>query len=235
MEASRLVFVFVRDSKPRRKVAVPVPDGYSWDQFTQQIKTKLKLSGVGDIYLASSGQIVQSLDDLQDIDELCVVEAPEVVAHSNGIVLSSEAALRGGVATTSEIVPQLSGNLGAINRQQAANAHLEKHKVAVADSVLSSAASPTRDDERKYARRVHPMKRALQRVLPGLFAPSLPVTTRDIPEEKGPLSGRPVRRQRKRTLFSMRNFLMILAVLSCVGTIIFMFVRMSIAMDDAPK
>ncbi len=85
MEANRLVFVFLRDSKPRRKVAVPVPDNYTWDLFINQVgpftttsmpfdttfrhhmhytitdlpyasikvKLKLKLTGVGDIFLAS--------------------------------------------------------------------------------------------------------------------------------------------------------------------------------------
>lgn len=85
MEANRLVFVYLRDSKPRRKVAVPVPDNYTWDLFINQVgpftttstpfdmmfryhvhytiadllyafvkvKLKLKLTGVGDIFLAS--------------------------------------------------------------------------------------------------------------------------------------------------------------------------------------
>jgi hypothetical protein len=34
-----------------------------------------------------------------------------------------------------------------------------------------------REDDKKYARRAHPLKRTLQRILPGLFSTgSLPVT-----------------------------------------------------------
>lgn len=52
-EASRLVFVFVKDAKPKRKVAVPVPDGYSWADFLQQVKSKLRIVGVKEVFLAS--------------------------------------------------------------------------------------------------------------------------------------------------------------------------------------
>lgn len=89
-----------------------MPDGYKWHEFQQQVKTKLRIPGIKDIFLAAvrcavccaaarpcpprlplhvgrqgivhdpcaralrlqSGQKVTSLDDLQDIDELCVVE-----------------------------------------------------------------------------------------------------------------------------------------------------------------
>ena len=73
-DASRLVFVAVKDAKPKRKVAVPIPETGSWDAFLGQVKTKLKLSGVGEVYLASTGERVLRLDQLQDIDELYVVE-----------------------------------------------------------------------------------------------------------------------------------------------------------------
>ena len=36
-----------------RKVAVPVPDGYTWGEFLQQVRTKLKITGVQEITLAS--------------------------------------------------------------------------------------------------------------------------------------------------------------------------------------
>lgn len=48
--------------------------------------------------------------------------------------------------------------------------------VATADSMQSN--PNHKDDEGKYARRTHPLKRMLQRLLPSLFAPSLPVTTK---------------------------------------------------------
>ncbi len=38
---------------PCRKVAVPVPEGLLWGDFIQQVKSKLRLSGVKEIYLAS--------------------------------------------------------------------------------------------------------------------------------------------------------------------------------------
>ena len=37
-DASRLVFVSVKDAKPKRKVAVPIGDGSSWDQFCSQVR-----------------------------------------------------------------------------------------------------------------------------------------------------------------------------------------------------
>eukprot|EP00967_Tisochrysis_lutea_P016951 scaffold19155_cov19-Tisochrysis_lutea.AAC.2 len=90
MQASRLVFVFVKDAKPKRKVAIPVPDGYLWQEFLQQVKSKLRIPGVKDIFLAASGQRVTSLDELQDIDELCVVEAYHEKACAWGMTLESQ-------------------------------------------------------------------------------------------------------------------------------------------------
>ena len=37
-DASRLVFVSVRDAKPKRKVAVPISDNSSWEQFCRQAR-----------------------------------------------------------------------------------------------------------------------------------------------------------------------------------------------------
>lgn len=36
-DASRLVFVSVKDAKPKRKVAVAIGDGSSWEQFCSQV------------------------------------------------------------------------------------------------------------------------------------------------------------------------------------------------------
>jgi hypothetical protein len=55
-------------------VAVPISDETDWQSFVDTIRLKLKLSGVGDMYLASTGELVQRLDQLQDIDEVQVVE-----------------------------------------------------------------------------------------------------------------------------------------------------------------
>lgn len=111
------MFVSVKDAKPKRKVAVPIGDSTTWEQFCgqvlrsvpsplhtaaaltpaqpsahqpsslppvscqnlpfslpAQVQTKLKLMGIEAIYLASSGERIQRLDQLQDIDELYVVE-----------------------------------------------------------------------------------------------------------------------------------------------------------------
>lgn len=74
-EASRLVFVSVKDAKPKRKVAVPIPQGLQWEDFLVTIQTKLKLSnGIEEIVLASTGEKVNGLDQLQDIDELYVTQ-----------------------------------------------------------------------------------------------------------------------------------------------------------------
>lgn len=32
---------------------MPVPDGYTWQDFIQQVKTKLRIIGVSEVYLAS--------------------------------------------------------------------------------------------------------------------------------------------------------------------------------------
>lgn len=85
---TRLVFVSVRHggsnnnnnqkSSSRRKVAVPIHDGMRWESFVDTVRMKLKLSGVGDMYLVSSGVAVKSLDQLQDIDEVHVEECAAV-------------------------------------------------------------------------------------------------------------------------------------------------------------
>lgn len=65
----------LRDAKPKRKVAVPIPQGLTWIEFLRTVESKLKLStGIRDVILASTGETVTSLDQLQDIDELFVVE-----------------------------------------------------------------------------------------------------------------------------------------------------------------
>lgn len=72
--SSRLVFVSVQGAKSKRKVAVPITDGMEWQTFVDTVRLKLKLSGVGDVYLASTGETVKGLEQLNDIDEVHVVE-----------------------------------------------------------------------------------------------------------------------------------------------------------------
>jgi len=76
------VFVSVKGPKSKRKVAVPISDETDWQSFVDTVRLKLKLSGVGDMYLASTGELVQSLDQLQDIDEVHVIEVRDVLGCS---------------------------------------------------------------------------------------------------------------------------------------------------------
>ena len=59
---------------------------------------KLKLAAVDSIYLASSGEHVTSLDQLQDIDELHVVEvrAPGGMGGGEGAAAAAASAWGGG-------------------------------------------------------------------------------------------------------------------------------------------
>jgi len=81
-DSSRLVFVSVKGPKSKRKVAVPISDETDWQSFVDTVRLKLKLSGVGDMHLASTGELVQSLDQLQDIDEVQVIEVRDGLACS---------------------------------------------------------------------------------------------------------------------------------------------------------
>ena len=98
-----------------RKVAVPVPDGFTWEAFLDQVSQRLKLSGVAALFLASTGERVTSLDCLQDIDELVAVDVAESGASAGGASAASRAR-SGGVAgpsshhRSSEIGPADNGN-----------------------------------------------------------------------------------------------------------------------------
>ncbi|GIL47311.1 hypothetical protein Vafri_4165 [Volvox africanus] len=226
MEASRLVFVFVKDVRPKRKVAVPVPDGYTWQDFIQQVKSKLKISGVSEVFLASSGQKVTSLDELQDIDELCVVEGIAPHASNGSMPLASEAALRSGIApSTSEIHPQAT-------QQSEPRAQLlvdsSKRKGVAVDGGSSTGIVV---DDKKYARRPPAWKRTLQRVFPSLFQPGLPVTIKDtaVVEERPSVPGAR-RTRRRRGGFSTRDILMLLAICCCLATL-FWFMRSNVKLS----
>lgn len=100
--------------KQSRKVAVPVPDGYTWEAFLDQVSQRLKLSGVAALYLSSTGERVTSLDCLQDIDELVAVDADG--SSSSAAAAAAARARSGGVAgpsshhRSSEIGPADSSN-----------------------------------------------------------------------------------------------------------------------------
>lgn len=218
LEASRLVFVYVRDAKPKRKVAVPVPEGFTWEGFINQTKTKLRLSGGITVYLASSGQRIMSLEELQDIDELCVVEGPLEIGSPN----SGDVALRSGESAST------SGLQGGAHSQYITP---EKHKIYISDgnpvpgsSSVEGIKSPLADDdEGKYRIRIHPLQRLLKRLLPSLFPHRLPVTTRDADEghsggavgqEGALLRGRRRRAGDRRSVQSLGLVLLVLAALS---------------------
>lgn len=224
MDASRLVFVFLRDAKPKRKMAVPIPDDYTWQDFIQQIRIKLKLVGITAVYLAATGELVERLDQLQDIDELCVVETPSTASTSGygSGARGPEASVRSSAHTaTSEIAPA-NGDMPAtpMNRNQGGQLHSLRIGMDTGSSGVGSS-SYSADDEKKYARRVHPLKRTLQRFLPGMFVPSrLPVTMKDVIE--GPAADRAkAARRMRRSLLDPRNILLLLAVVSACATIVF--------------
>lgn len=212
MDASRLVFVSVKDAKPKRKVAVPIGDGASWDQFCSQVQTKLKLVGIEAIYLASSGEPITRLDQLQDIDELYVVEG---------------AGQRGGQASASG--------------PSAADAYLQTQptsyvsRMGVADAEISPAMhgqlDADADGAQKYAKRQGSLQRTMKRVFPSLFQGGLPVTTKDA-SSTNPMSPaveqvrRRIRR-RRRSCADPRNLLILFTLISCLGTVLFVYSRTS--------
>ncbi|GAB4819805.1 hypothetical protein N2152v2_006851 [Parachlorella kessleri] len=211
LEASRLVFVSVKDAKPKRKVAVPLPEGSTWEAFLQQVKTKLKLAAVDSIFLASSGERVTSLDQLQDIDELHVVE--------------------GAAPSSSGAAAQQNGYGSASAAAGAAAAQPAVHRVGVADTEITAAMSNQLDKDSdmdaKYARRQTTLRRTLQRVFPALFSqPSLPLTSKDLQNPASPVDGvrRRIRR-RRRSLTDPRNLLVVFALVSCLGMMVFVYTR----------
>ena len=119
-----------------------------------------------------SGQRVTSLDELQDIDELCVVEGPAPGSPSP-MNASSEASLRSGVSIASS-------SSDAIYKTP------ENRKLSIHDlrgsGIGGTSASPPgatpEDDEGKYRGRMHPIKKMLKKLFPSIFgAPGgLPVT-----------------------------------------------------------
>lgn len=221
IEASRLVFVSVKDAKPRRKVAVPVPDGASWESFCSQVQSKLRLRGVSSVYLASSGEHVLRTADLQDIDELFVVEAQPLPA------ISPAQAASGGNGTS---YAPAAASSGATASTQSSPQHLqgERHRVSIADMGHSASKQPPNrdsdsDSEAKYTRRQGALQRSLSRVIPSMFQPGLPITTRDT-KESGAANSR--RRRRGGRLMTLRNVLAAFLLLSCLGTLLFLYARL---------
>jgi hypothetical protein len=222
MEASRLVFVFLRDARPARKMAVAIPDGATWPDFLAAVRTKLRIAGVAALYLASTGERVERLQQLTDIDEICVVAAAGGAsgaasgAASNGATPHSQAAFAGAAASASrgsEIVP--AGEQPATPMRATAGSPYRGALDTGASGVGSSYHRPPGAGE-KYARRVHPLRRSLQRLFPRFFGPSsLPLTTRDVSDGKG--------KRGRRGALGARRLLLLLALASGLATILFAF------------
>lgn len=251
MDASRLVFVSVQSAKPRRKVAVPVPDGYTWQDFLQQVQQKLKLTSVETIVLASSGERITNLDDLQDIDELHVTEgktpAPSTssfaIEHPPGnghagptgnagpssVPMQSSRADSGASASTSQSPPLQGSKRGLPPAVPVPQPSLsDRHRTAAGDTEplrLHTETDSEPDHEDKYVKRKGSVKRSLQRVMPTMFQPTLPVTTRDVQTGKGGSSTtQPARRRRRRQqLFSLRNLFVLLVLMGILGTMLFLY------------
>lgn len=114
-----------------------------------------------------SGQRVTSLDELQDIDELCVVEGPGQGSMMNN--LSTEANLRSGLSVAS--------SSSDVIYKTPENRKLSIHELR---GSLSPPGATPEDDEGKYRGR-DPIKKLLKRLLPSIFgAPGLPVTADDV-------------------------------------------------------
>jgi hypothetical protein len=195
------VFVSVKDAKPKRKVAVPIPEGGSWESFLAQVRSKLKLSGIAAVYLASTGEQVTSLDDLQDIDELHVV-----------------AGVPSGAASTSG-----ANGYGS----HPINQH-PTHAVGVADAEITPdqylQLEADTDGNAKYVKRQSSMQRAAKRVFPSFFSAGLPLTKQDLTLSPVEQVRRRIRR-RRRSWTDPRTLLISFAILSTLGTLALIYYR----------
>lgn len=76
-----MVFVSVRGRdaalpRTRRKRALGVADGTTYEAFVQQLCARLQLRGVKAIFHAASGAPVRSLDEVADVEDLEVEARP---------------------------------------------------------------------------------------------------------------------------------------------------------------
>jgi len=153
MEASRLVFVFLRDARPARKMAVAIPDGATWPDFLAAVRAKLRVAGIGALYLASTGERIERLGQLTDIDEICVVASASSGAAASGAASNgatphsalAASASRGG----SEIVP--AGEQPATPMR--ANASASPYRGALDTGASGVGSSYTRPPPRNSPRR----------------------------------------------------------------------------------
>jgi hypothetical protein len=198
-DASRLVFVSVKDARPKRKVAVPIPEGATFPAFLAQVAAKLKLAGVGALALAATGERVTRLDQLHDIDELYVTESAAAAAAAG---------------------PSSGG--GAGGNGYGGGLTTSPGRLRAADSEISAELSAAMDAETaagaKYTRRQSALGRAARRAFPALFpGPGLPVTARDAALSPVDAVRRRARR-RRRAWTDPRCVLALFALLSLAAT-----------------
>lgn len=213
--SSRLVFVSIKDQKSKRKVAVPIPDGMAWQSFVDTVRFKLKLPDVGGMYLVSTGEVVSSLDQLQDIDEVHVVgsDAPSKVS----LPTSGQDSL---MSQSSPFAPKYG-------------------KVGVYEGDVGNGPSTSVDGEEldssehyasKYVKKQSDVKRAMKRMMPGLFQPvdSLPVTRKDVSTSSLSPIEQVKRRMKKRTrrsVFDPRTIIAVFALFSLAAVMVFVYLR----------
>uniref|UniRef100_A0A061S3Y5 Uncharacterized protein n=1 Tax=Tetraselmis sp. GSL018 TaxID=582737 RepID=A0A061S3Y5_9CHLO len=233
MEASRLVFVSLKGSKPRRKVAVPVPDTYTYQQFADKVKQKLKLLSVGSISHAATGERLVNIEDLQDIDELLVEEEPlqdvQVDKTANGALSrQDEAASRSEAGADGGPFPAASTSSDTIlgTQERAASssaiptaAMLRSQQNRPPPSGQMGSVDDDDDGKKKYVKRRAGILRRLQRLFPSMLAPGLPVTARDL-DGAG-------RRRKAHGLIDARNFFVMFALVSCLATMLLLYSRVS--------
>ncbi len=120
-----MVFVSVRGRdaalpRTRRKRALGVADGTTWEAFSALVCTRLSLRGVKGIYHAASGAPLRAMEELQDIEDLEVEARPAACSGSvdRSAVCRARAdacALRCALQEVEEDAPPTSGGRGAAN------------------------------------------------------------------------------------------------------------------------
>jgi len=209
--SSRLVFVSIKDQKSKRKVAIPIPDGMQWQSFVDTVRFKLKLSDVDSMYLASTGEVVSSLDQLQDIDEVHVVESRGPSAVSLGDSMMNP---KSPFSTKNGKVGMYEGDVG-----NGASTSIEDEELHNSEQYAS-----------KYVKKQSDVKRAMKRMMPGLFQPtdSLPVTRKDVMTANLSPIEQVKRRMKKRTrrsLFDPRTVVAVFALFSGAAIMVFVYLR----------
>lgn len=97
-----MVFVSVRGRdaalpRTRRKRALGVADGTSYDAFCAQLCARLQLRGVKAVFHAASGAPVRSLEEVADVEDLEVEARPQSSPNRTGAGLRNTQQGAGGL------------------------------------------------------------------------------------------------------------------------------------------